>query len=324
MKGAHVVVSALAVVLGLALSLAFAAKALELGEEPLTEKQVKNMLKENKRLLERAKEAQRRGDTATVEQNVAQYTANARELNEALARGQVEEADTIDVVERVDKATLKHVSVLEGLLEKVPEQARPGIERALEVSQRGHDAATQALTSHARVELGNEALTDRAAKAAVKKNEMLLEHAKNAQKRGDSEAVQQAVEQYTRNTEQLNQAIENGRVDAAEAVSVLERVDAATRKHQAVLEGLLGKVPEQARPGIERAMEKSRQGNIAATEALARTPAGARRTGRPAEVGRPGTGRPDVGGPPAGGPPRPGGPPAGGPPKPPGPPRPPR
>ncbi|MFQ5816794.1 MAG: hypothetical protein ACE5H2_02410 [Terriglobia bacterium] len=275
-----------------ALAVVIAAPAQDL---PLTEKATKKVIKAQDKLLKAAQKAQKRGDTAAVEQNVEDYAASARQLQESLASGQVADDDVPDVVERVDKATLKHVSVLEGLSTKFScgtpdaQAACHGIERALEVSQRGHEAATAALTNHARVDLAGETLTKRSVRDAVKKNEALLRHAERAERRGDNRGVQQAVAQHARNTDQINQAIENGQVDTGEAVSVLERVDAATRKHLTVLERVHERCLERGHScqGIERALEASRHGNEAATAALARTPAGARRAGRGGTTGRP-------------------------------------
>jgi hypothetical protein len=52
-----------------------------------------------------------------------------------------------DAAARVEEATGKHVDVLTGLLARVPEEARRGIEKALEASRRGHDAALAALAA---------------------------------------------------------------------------------------------------------------------------------------------------------------------------------
>lgn len=50
-----------------------------------------------------------------------------------------------EVLQRVEEATQKHIAVLQGVLEKVPEQARGAISRAMEVSMQGRDAAVGAL-----------------------------------------------------------------------------------------------------------------------------------------------------------------------------------
>lgn len=56
-------------------------------------------------------------------------------------------AGTNDAAARVEEATGKHIDVLTGLLATVPEEARRGIEKALEASRRGHDAALAALAA---------------------------------------------------------------------------------------------------------------------------------------------------------------------------------
>lgn len=48
-------------------------------------------------------------------------------------------AKTQALREKLEKATLKHKQVLEGVLEKVPDQAKPAIEKAIEYSQRGYN-----------------------------------------------------------------------------------------------------------------------------------------------------------------------------------------
>jgi hypothetical protein len=47
---------------------------------------------------------------------------------------------------RVDVGTAKHLEVLNGLLSKVPEHARPAIQKAIEASRHGRDTALAALT----------------------------------------------------------------------------------------------------------------------------------------------------------------------------------
>lgn len=103
-------------------------------------------------------------------------------------------------------------------------------------------------------------------------------------------------------------------------VTALEAVDQGTQRHLDELRGLLDKVPEQAKPAIQRALEVSRTGRETALGRLR-----AIREGRAVEGVGPGAiGRPEGLGPPAGigrpetsppGPPagleRPGGPPGG-------------
>jgi hypothetical protein len=55
---------------------------------------------------------------------------------------------------------------------------------------------------------------------------------------------------------------------AAGHARALEAVDRGTQTHQRVLQAVLGKVPDQARPAIERALEVSRTGRDTALRAL--------------------------------------------------------
>jgi len=83
-------------------------------------------------------------------------------LNRAL--GKAEEAkqkglDTDEVLAKVSEATLKHQTVLIEVYEKVPEQARPAIERAMEQSMRGHEEALQAISGEKREQIREEVQT---------------------------------------------------------------------------------------------------------------------------------------------------------------------
>lgn len=278
----------------------------------LSKKEAAKLLKQSKQELSAAKKAaaEQKAEEATA--HAGQYTATMNRLSHGL--GRVEGKDAIEVAAKVDEATLKHTETLQEVLDKVPQQARPAIQRAMEASRNGHDAATAALLDHAAVTLPR-GLDDRSARDAMEKNNQLLEHAQRAQERGDSKAVSQAVERYNQNMDRVNQALARGAVDSSDQASVLSRVDSATRRQTSVLQNLLGKVPQQARQGIEKALVMSQRGNAAATSALANTPAAGRNTGRPGTAGPPsGMGQPaGVGGPPSGigGPSGVGGPPAG-------------
>ncbi len=66
-------------------------------------------------------------------------------IEAAAARGRVAGNVTGNVTARVAEATLKHLDVLEEVYDRVPEQARPGIERAMERSVTGHHTAVAVL-----------------------------------------------------------------------------------------------------------------------------------------------------------------------------------
>lgn len=136
-------------VLALALIVAIPGVLLAQGEGEstgsLTLQNVKDRLKETRKHLEEAKKRGKAGDAAGMTTALENYDRGARGLDEALKAGRFEGSvyEREEAFERVEKATRKHGEVLGGLLEsgKIPEQARPHVQHALEVSQKGRQTA---------------------------------------------------------------------------------------------------------------------------------------------------------------------------------------
>ncbi|MDA2930469.1 DUF5667 domain-containing protein [Acidobacteria bacterium AH-259-O06] len=122
-------------------------------DEPLSKKEAKQTVKLADEALEDAERAQRRGDTPGMERALENYSRHMNKLERGLHEGKVRQDEREDVAEIVAQATYKHTEVLEGLYDKVPEQAHKGINRAYEASQRGHDTAFENLTKKRREEL---------------------------------------------------------------------------------------------------------------------------------------------------------------------------
>lgn len=109
----------------------------------LTLKKVKKQLSQNNKYIKEAQKRGKAGDTAGLQTALTNYDRSMQGLNTALNHGQFEgsESQHEDAYNRVQKATSKHTKVLEKLLDKVPQQARPHIQHAIEVSKKGHDTA---------------------------------------------------------------------------------------------------------------------------------------------------------------------------------------
>ncbi|UCG66772.1 MAG: hypothetical protein JSW12_07120 [Deltaproteobacteria bacterium] len=71
------------------------------------------------------------------------------EINRAQAQGR----DVSEALEAVERSTKKHTEVLTDLLDKVPEQAKPAIRHAIEVSKRGRNIALDTLRKIQRGEI---------------------------------------------------------------------------------------------------------------------------------------------------------------------------
>lgn len=119
------------------------------------------------------------------------------------------------------------------------------------------------------------------AERALQLSEKRLAEARTLAANGKPEEAEKAAERYQVQLDRALTKAGQARANGDDADDVLTAVSEATPRHQAVLAEVYEKVPEQARPGIQRAMEASRRGHAQAREARS----GAR--GRPDAPGRP-------------------------------------
>lgn len=118
------------------------------GQASLTLKQVKERLKQNKQYIKEAKRRAKAGDATGLNTALNNYDRNMKGLNTALSQGgfQGTPSQQEDAYSRVQSATSKHLKVLNKLLGKVPSQAVPHIQHAIEVSQTGQQTALSHLS----------------------------------------------------------------------------------------------------------------------------------------------------------------------------------
>lgn len=114
----------------------------------LTLQQVKDRLKENAQYLKEAQQRGKAGDSAGLETALTNYDRGIEGLNTAISQGRVEgtPSQQESVYNRVQSATSKHLKVLNGLLSKVPPQAVPHIQHAIDISQKGQQTALSHLS----------------------------------------------------------------------------------------------------------------------------------------------------------------------------------
>jgi hypothetical protein len=144
------------------------------------------------------------------------------------------------------------------------------------------------------------AVTLQQVKDRLKENKKFLDEARKRGKAGDARGLEVALENFNRSQEGLNRALSRGRFDGDvfEREEAFDRVEKATRKHGEVLADLLNKVPEAARPGIERAIENSKKGRETALERLSQAREQRVEAQRRGEVrGQSGANRPGFAGP---------------------------
>ncbi len=273
----------------LVLALGTAPAALAQNTQSLTKKEAKKLLKQSDKDLKKAKKAGKRGDGDAAAEHASNFAQNMNRLNRGLSASHMSDHAMLDVAAKVDEATSRHEQVLMDLLAgyQLPEQARSHVQDALAASLRGRETAIQAVLTRGQVDLDNGMLTNASARSAMRKNEALVRQAQRAQKRGDNATVGRSVDQFTANMGTISNAIEHGQVEQSDAISVFDRVNNNTSRHISKLEDLLGTVPEEARAGIQRALDNSVRGRDMATQALRRSRAASIMTGRRSATGAP-------------------------------------
>ncbi|MGQ9546283.1 MAG: DUF5667 domain-containing protein [Dehalococcoidia bacterium] len=151
--------------------------------------------------------------------------------------------DAANVTARVAEATTRHLSVLDRVWDMVPDQAKAAIAHARNVSQTGYFHALAALAKN------NTVLAAEMNLAAMQRRLERIEE--TAQ---DEEALQIALQQFEAMSEFNEEIYRIAEQFGLNATQVEELVAEASGKHLERLAEVWEKVPDQAKPAIERAM----------------------------------------------------------------------
>lgn len=183
-------------------------------------------------------------------------------INKALAKLESAEAkgkDTAEVSENIAEATAKHLAVLEGVLERVPDQAKSTIIRVIEASQKGQDNALRTLAKE-----NPERATELNLKAVAAK----LNKANKKADQGDIKATEEAVEEFENQQALGNEIFQIAKEVGNDVTTVEQLLGNATQLHLEMLAEIYEKVPEQSQSAIEKAMVASVKGHEQVIEAL--------------------------------------------------------
>ena len=214
----------------------------------------------------KADRALRRAEERLAEASAVAEKGKAEKAEKALARYGVLISDAIargegrpNITEKVAEATAKHLRVLADVAERVPEEAKASIERALTVSERGRTEALRALAAE-----NPKRATELNLRAAKDRLDEALEDAGAGDGEGALEALEafEAVERFGEEISSLAQGLRTG------ATTVDQLVGRATSVHLEVLSEVLKRVPEQAKPAVERAIMESSKRHQAIVERL--------------------------------------------------------
>ncbi len=175
---------------------------------------------------------------------------------------------TVNLTARIAEATARHLYVLDAVFDNAPDEAKPAIERARDVSQAAHFRALQVLTDEhpgKATEINLAAMEGRLSRALAAAQEQNAGEVANALKQ---------FEEMSRFG--LEIAYSARQLGADEQVIVGELVAEATSRHLSVLDEVADRAPDAALQALIRARQESmnrhREGLLAMCE---HDPAGA-------------------------------------------------
>jgi hypothetical protein len=187
------------------------------------------------------------------------YDGSIGMIMEQMDDSQNSAMDTADLSELVAENILRHLSILDEVYDRVPDDAKTAIAKARESSMKGHENALLALASKD---------SRKAMKINLAAMEGKLEQARLKAGENDIEKVEEALaqfEEFAKFGEEIS-AIAQGLGEDITAINDL--VAKATSIHLEILAMVYEKVPEEAKGAIERAMENSAKGHEKATQAV--------------------------------------------------------
>ena len=185
-----------------------------------------------------------------------------KEINETeveTEKARAEGRNVTDLVEHISSITYKHITILSDLLDRVPEQAKPHIEHAINVSSKGHIRALKRL---------GDVEPEKVAGLSSKFAEKRLLKAKEMIEKGKTEHGRRLIEEYEKEVNETQEAIEKAKRLGRNVTELAEHVANMTYKHIEALETLLEKVPEPTKIHIEHAINISIKGHETAVERI--------------------------------------------------------
>lgn len=192
----------------------------------------------------------------TIERSKLQFVqelvrSHEAELNETESETNAEEGlgrDVTELAEHVSNATYKHILVLEDVLEEAPDKAKVAIEHAINASSKGHERAIKRIEKR---------MAERAATLNSEFAGNALKRADDMFEKGNVEGAQRMLQWYMKKMNDTDDATERAEGLGKNVTLLAEHVCNMTYKHVYVLQSVLEKAPERAKPAIEKVINAS-------------------------------------------------------------------
>ncbi|HEC56928.1 MAG TPA: hypothetical protein ENI32_03460 [Candidatus Syntrophoarchaeum butanivorans] len=199
-------------------------------------KLAKQAINAEKRLAE-AEAMMEKGKPEAAQKALERYMIKVAAINRTVCEDNCSETSLQNVQQRM----YRHRITLQALIEdpKMPEEAKPALEMALNRSR-----------------VAEMVLSERVLKSQMMHAEDELAEIKRMVEAGDSEAVEEAMEMYMAKMREINETIE--RVSLSE--KGLQHAQEMITRHKTVLQALIEdpKMPEEAKPALQRALNNSK------------------------------------------------------------------
>jgi uncharacterized protein YeaO (DUF488 family) len=202
--------------------------------------------------LAEANEMIRKGKPEFVQDLMKEHEKEINETEKEIENLKTLGRNITTLIEHVSNVTYKHILILEEVLEKVPEQAKPAIAKAINVSLKGHETAIARLSEN---------LPERAAELRMRFAESRLEKAKTKALEEKIKETEEFVKDYEKEINETTNLVEKAEGLGKNVTALAEYVCNMTYKHILVLEKVLINVSEQAKPAIEHAINVSLKGH---------------------------------------------------------------
>jgi len=209
--------------------------------------------------LAEAKEMAEKGKPEFVDKLIEENEDNLERGNEILKIARQVGKNVTRLTELVAVATSIHEDILENVLEKVPEQAKPAVQRAIASSERGNEEALNSLEKDQ---------PEKAAEIHFRIAEKRLARAKEKVGEGEVKEVEDLIKEYEDRINKSNKIAEIAKGLGKNTTNVEQLVAEVTPTHLEILSEIHEKVPEQAKTAIEKAMDVSTKEREKAVEAL--------------------------------------------------------
>lgn len=187
-------------------------------------------------------------DNEKTKELLEEYEMNLEKANDISKVAQLAGKNISKITEAISIATLMHLDILEDVLERVPEQAKQSIQRAINSSKKGNKEALNVL---------EKIKPESAAEIHLKIAERKINKIKSNVEDGKLEDIDKLVKEYKESIEEANRTAKIARNLNKDTSKINQVIDQTVSTNSDILTDVYNRVPKQAKENIERDIDTS-------------------------------------------------------------------